>query len=33
MTKKMSFEVKRCKIETVVVSRSAQAAKSKKIYS
>ena len=33
LTKKMSFEVKHCKIETVVVSRSAPAAKSKKTYS
>ena len=30
---KTSFEVKHCKIETVVLSRSAQAAKLKKIHS
>ena len=30
--KKPSFEVKHCKIETVFISRSAQAVKLKKIY-
>ena len=33
LIKKTSFEVKYCKIETVVLSRSAQAAKLKKTYS
>ena len=32
MIKKTSFEVKHCKIETVVLSRSPQAAKLKKTY-
>ena len=33
LTKKTSFEVKHCKIETVVLYRSAQAPKLKKTYS
>ena len=33
LIKKTSFEVKQCKIETVVLSRLAQAPKSKKTYS
>ena len=33
LIKKTSFEVKHCKIETVVLSRSAQAPKLKKTYS
>ena len=33
LIKKMSFDVKHCKVETVVQSRSAQAAKLKKTYS
>ena len=33
LIKKTSLEVKHCKIETVVLSRSAQAAKLKKTYS
>ena len=33
LIKKTSFEVKHCKIETVVLYRSAQAPKSKKTYS
>ena len=32
LIKKTSFEVKHCKIETVFISRSAQAAKLKKTY-
>ena len=32
LIKKTSFEVKHCKTETVVLSRSAQAAESKKTY-
>ena len=32
LTKKTSFQVKPCKIETVLISRSAQAAKLKKTY-
>ena len=32
LIKKTSFELKHCKIETVIISRSAQAAKLKKTY-
>ena len=32
LLRKTSFEVKHCKIETVFISRSAQAAKLKKAY-
>ena len=32
LTKKTLFEVKHCKIETVILSRSAQAAELKKTY-
>ena len=32
LIKKNSFEVKHCKIETVILSRSAQAAELKKTY-